>query len=73
MDFSWFKNLFKKKEPPVEVSPAPAGKKPELNIDMEKAPDGEKIKLISAQIEAMNERIKNIERMIEEIYKIAKS
>jgi hypothetical protein len=65
--FDWFKK--KKTEPlpqPVELP------KPEPKIEISKLSPEQKIELISAQIEAMNERLKNIERMVEEIYKIAK-
>jgi hypothetical protein len=66
--FDWFKK--KKVEPlPQPVEPLP---KPEPKVEISKLSPEQKIELISAQIEAMNERIKNIERMIEEIYKIAK-
>jgi hypothetical protein len=68
--FDWLKNLFKKKEVPLEPLPGPAL---ESKIELSKMSNEQKIELISAQIDAMNEKIKNIERMIEEIYKIAKS
>jgi hypothetical protein len=67
--FDWFKK--KKVEPlPQPVEPLPP--KPEPKVEMSNLSPEQKIELISAQIEAMNERIKNIERMVEEIYKIAK-
>ncbi|MEM5829823.1 MAG: hypothetical protein QW040_03815 [Candidatus Aenigmatarchaeota archaeon] len=69
--FKWFK---KKENPSLPtIQPQPLEPKAEPKIEVRKLSVEEKIELISAQIEAMNERIKNIERMVEEIYKIAKS
>ncbi|MEM5869786.1 MAG: hypothetical protein QXR09_01315 [Candidatus Aenigmatarchaeota archaeon] len=69
--FSWFKKK-EKPLPPESLKPLeplePLEPKPEVN----KIPTEQKIELLLAQIEAMNERLKNIERMVEEIYKIAK-
>ena len=65
--FNWFK---KKKVEPLPQEPVKP--LPEQKIETSKLPTEQKIELISAQIEAMNERLKNIERMVEEIYKIAK-
>ncbi|MEM5879240.1 MAG: hypothetical protein QXU74_01980 [Candidatus Aenigmatarchaeota archaeon] len=68
--FSWFK----KKEKPLPSPPIqPLEPKPEPKVEESKLSPEQKIELLSAQIEAMNERLKNIERMIEEIYKMAKS
>jgi hypothetical protein len=67
--FNWFK---KKKTEPLPQPAEPLPPKPEPKVEISKLSPEQKIELISAQIEAMNERIKNIERMIEEIYKIAK-
>jgi len=67
--FESIKNLFRKREKPLP----PLELKPEPKIEMSNLSNEEKIKLISAQIDAMNERIKNIERMVEEIYRIAKT
>ena len=65
--FNWFRKK-KTEAPKPEESP-----KPEQKIEISKLSPEQKIELISAQIEAMNERLKNIERMVEEIYRIAKS
>lgn len=62
---------FRKKK--VEPLPPPAELKQEPKIEISKLPLEQKVEVISAQIEALNERVKNIERMIEEIYKMAKS
>ncbi|MEM5766467.1 MAG: hypothetical protein QW423_02440 [Candidatus Aenigmatarchaeota archaeon] len=68
--FSWFK----KKEPlPSLPEVSPPESSPNSEIEMNKLSTEQKIELISAQIEAISERIKNIERMVEEIYKIAKT
>jgi hypothetical protein len=67
--FNWFKK--KKVEAPPQPMPQVQEEKQE-KVEISKLSSEQKIELISAQIEAMNERIKNIERMIEEIYKIAK-
>lgn len=58
----------------VEPLPQPVEQpKPEPKIEISKLPLEQKIEVISAQIDALNERVKNIERMVEEIYKMAKS
>lgn len=67
--FNWFK---KKKEEPLP-EPLPPTPKTEEKVEISKLSPEQKIELISAQLEVINERLKNIERMIEEIYKIAKS
>jgi hypothetical protein len=71
MAFDWLKNLFKKKEVPQVATPVPSV--PEPKVELSKLSNEQRIEMISAQIDVMNERIKNIERMVEEIYKIAKS
>ncbi|MEM7826142.1 MAG: hypothetical protein QW451_00740 [Candidatus Aenigmatarchaeota archaeon] len=60
----------KKVEP---LPPPPQEPKQEPKIEISKLPLEQKVEVISAQIEALNERVKNIERMVEEIYKMAKS
>lgn len=67
--FGWLKKIFKKKEVKLEPLPPPVAPK----IELSKMTNEQKIELISSQIDAMNERIKNVERMVEEIYRIAKS
>jgi hypothetical protein len=65
-------NWFRKKKEELLPPPVPEVPKQETKVEISKLSPEQKIELISAQVEAMNERIKNIERMIEEIYKIAK-
>jgi len=69
--FGWLKNPFKKKEVPQPLPPIKPVIEPKIEIS--KLSNEQKIELMSSQIEAMNERIKNIERMVEEIFKMAKS
>jgi len=71
MVFGWLKKLFRRKEVPKEPLPT-AEPSVGQKIEISKLSNEQKIELISAQIDAANERIKNIERMVEEIYKIAK-
>jgi len=72
MVLDWLKKLFKKKE--VISEPLPPSKiEPEPKIEMSTLSGEQKIEVLSARMDAMNERIKNIERMVEEIYRIAKS
>ncbi|MEM5773070.1 MAG: hypothetical protein QXL86_02475 [Candidatus Aenigmatarchaeota archaeon] len=72
-------NWFKKKEKPLPLPPEPTQPlqplepKLEPKVEESKLSTEQKIELLSAKIEAMNERLKNIERMIEEIYRMAKS
>jgi hypothetical protein len=71
MVFGWLKKIFGKKEVPKEQLPAPEADVKQ-KIEISKLSNEQKIELVSTQLDAVNERIKNIERMVEEIYKIAK-
>ncbi|MEM5853729.1 MAG: hypothetical protein QXG39_02650 [Candidatus Aenigmatarchaeota archaeon] len=69
--FSWFKKKEQLKQ--VETVQPTQVPQPEPKVEVSKLPPEQKIDLMSAQLEVISERLKNIERMIEEIYKIAKS